>query len=172
MINFERIDWNQQKSQILIGSTFSLKCMKHENKWKRWGKKVLPTLEEKNTWRNLRENDKNLAWNLRPIKKLLKSLKVIEQVKSLRFFKKTLYTIFDWSKNRFDWLKIFFFFFGKTGFKTSVFENYFISYSCILFIKCYALRTFYIKLLCFSKKIDFSRISIDWTCFLIEQNCD
>ena len=31
------------------------------------------------------------------------------------------------------------------------FEMYFISYSCILFIKCYALRSFYIKLLCFSK---------------------
>ena len=39
------------------------KCMKHENKWKRKGKKVLPALEVKNPWRNLRENDKNLALN-------------------------------------------------------------------------------------------------------------
>ena len=54
-----------------------------------------------------------------------------------------------------------FFFLGKIGFKTSVFEKHFISYSCILFIKYYALRTFCIKLLYFSKKIDFSRISID-----------
>ena len=53
------------------------------------------------------------------------------------------------------------FFLGKTGFKTSVFEKDFISYSCILFIKYYALRTFCIKLLYFSKKIDFSRISIE-----------
>ena len=41
--------------------------------------------------------------------------------------------------------------FGKTGFKTSVFEKHFISYSCILFITYYALRSFYIILLCFSK---------------------
>ena len=40
--------------------------------------------------------------------------------------------------------------FGKTRFKTSVFEKHFISYSCILFIKYYALRSFCIKLLCFS----------------------
>ena len=33
----------------------------------------------------------------------------------------------------------------------SVFEKNFISYSCILFIKYYALRSFCIKLLCFSK---------------------
>ena len=45
--------------------------------------------------------------------------------------------------------------FGKTGFKTSVFENHFISYSCILFIKYYAFRSFCIKLLCFSKKLCF-----------------
>ena len=45
--------------------------------------------------------------------------------------------------------------FGKTGFKTSVFEKYFISYSCIIFIKYYALRSFCIKLLCFFKKLFF-----------------
>ena len=45
--------------------------------------------------------------------------------------------------------------FGKIGFKTSVFEKHFISYSCILFIKDYALRSFYRKLLCFFKKLFF-----------------
>ena len=41
--------------------------------------------------------------------------------------------------------------FGKTGFKTCVFEKHFISYSCMWFIKFNALRSFYIILLCFSK---------------------
>ena len=35
--------------------------------------------------------------------------------------------------------------FGRSEFNTSVFEKHFISYSCILFIKYYALRNFYIK---------------------------
>ena len=34
---------------------------------KRKGKKVLPALDDKNPRRNLGENDKNLARNLRPI---------------------------------------------------------------------------------------------------------
>ena len=41
--------------------------------------------------------------------------------------------------------------FGRSGLNTSVFEKHFISYSCILFIKYYALRSFCIKLLCLSK---------------------
>ena len=41
--------------------------MKHKNKCKRKGKKVLPALEEKNLVNNLEENDKNLARSLRPI---------------------------------------------------------------------------------------------------------
>ena len=41
--------------------------------------------------------------------------------------------------------------FGRSGSNKSVFEKHFISYSCIIFIKYYALRSFYIKLLCFSK---------------------
>ena len=45
--------------------------------------------------------------------------------------------------------------FGKTEFKTSVFKKYFISYSSIIFIKYYALRSFCIKLLCFFKKLFF-----------------
>ena len=43
------------------------------------------------------------------------------------------------------------FIFGRFGFNISVFEKHFISYSCILFIKYYALRRICIKLLCFSK---------------------
>ena len=45
--------------------------------------------------------------------------------------------------------------FGKTRFKTSVFEKHFISYSCILFINFNVLRSFCIKLLCFSKNYVF-----------------
>ena len=45
--------------------------------------------------------------------------------------------------------------FGKSRFNTTVFEKHFISYSCILFIKYYALRSFCIKLLCFSKNCIF-----------------
>ena len=41
--------------------------MNNENKLKKKGKKVLLVYEDKNPWRNLGENDKNLAWNLRPI---------------------------------------------------------------------------------------------------------
>ena len=40
--------------------------------------------------------------------------------------------------------------FGRSGQNTSVFEKHFISYSCILFIKYYTLRSLCIKLLCFS----------------------
>ena len=41
--------------------------------------------------------------------------------------------------------------FGRSGFNTSVFEKHFISYSCILFIIYCTLRSFCIKMLCFSK---------------------
>ena len=50
--------------------------------------------------------------------------------------------------------------FGKTGFKTCVLEKHFISYSCILFIKFYTLRSFCINLLCFSKTCFFQ--NFDW----------
>ena len=62
--------------------------------------------------------------------------------------------------------------FGKTRFKTCVFEKHFISYSCILFIKFNALRSFCTKLLWFFKKNFFSKISFDRTYFSINQNCD
>ena len=41
--------------------------------------------------------------------------------------------------------------FGRFGSNSRVFEKLFISNSCILFIKYCALRSFYIKMLCFSK---------------------
>ena len=41
--------------------------------------------------------------------------------------------------------------FGRSGLNSSVFEKLLISYSCILFMKYCALRSFCIKLLCFSK---------------------
>ena len=45
--------------------------------------------------------------------------------------------------------------FGKTGFKTYVFEKHFISYSCILFINLNSLRSFCTKLLWFFKILFF-----------------
>ena len=45
--------------------------------------------------------------------------------------------------------------FGRSWLNTSVFEKHFILYSCILFIKYYALRSFCIKMLYFSKKLIF-----------------
>ena len=41
--------------------------MKHENKCKRKGKKVLPTLKEKNLAKSLEANDKKISLTLRPI---------------------------------------------------------------------------------------------------------
>ena len=43
--------------------------MKHENKCKRKGKKVLPALKEKNVAKILEENDKNLIWTLDRLKR-------------------------------------------------------------------------------------------------------
>ena len=61
---------------------------------------------------------------------------------------------------------------GKTRFKTCVFEKHFISYSCILFIKFNALRSFCTKFALIFQKLVFSRISIDRTYFSINRNCD
>ena len=63
------------------------------------------------------------------------------------------------------------FVFGRSGLNSSIVEKLFISYSCILLIIQCALRSFYIKLLCFSKT-DFSRFSINRTCCSIDQNCN
>ena len=59
--------------------------------------------------------------------------------------------------------------FGRSGLNTSVFEKHFISYSCILFIKYYVLRSFCLKLLCFSKFWFFFRSSIDRVWFSINR---
>ena len=66
--------------------------------------------------------------------------------KFLKFYAKHIWCLREWIEN----LN-----FGKTGFKTCVFEKYFISYSCMWFIKFNALRSFCIILLCFSKKLIF-----------------
>ena len=60
--------------------------------------------------------------------------------------------------------------FGRSRSNSRVFEKNFISYSCILFIKHYALRSFYIKMLCFSN-IWFFQISIDQTCCSTDRKC-
>ena len=74
------------KTPIFIGSKLSPKCMKHENKWKRKGKKVLLALKDKNLWKDLRENNKNLALNPWSNEKREKSFwkfwKSVEHVKS------------------------------------------------------------------------------------------
>ena len=53
--------------------------------------------------------------------------------------------------------------FGRSRLNSSIFEKHFISYSCILFIIQCALRSFCIKMLCFSKKqifLDFRSIEV------------
>ena len=45
--------------------------------------------------------------------------------------------------------------FGRFWLNSSIFEKLLISYSCISFMKHYALRSFCIKLLCFSKNLIF-----------------
>ena len=64
-----------------------------------------------------------------------------------------------------------FFFLEDLGWIQVLFEKILISYSCISFMKYYALRSFYINLLCFSK-VHFSKFLIDRTCFLTDRNCN
>ena len=64
------------------------------------------------------------------------------------------------------------FVFWRYGLNSSVFEKLFISYSCILFIKKCALRSFCIKTLCFSKNYFFSKFSINRTCCSTDWNCN
>ena len=63
--------------------------------------------------------------------------------KFLEFYAKHIWCLREWIEN----LN-----FGKTGFKTCVFEKYFFSYLRMWFIKFNALRSFCIILLCFFKK--------------------
>ena len=79
--------------------------MKHENKCKRKGKSVLQALEEKNLAKRMEENDKKIlirALTDRIERERVWKLfeKMFEHVR-IKCFKK-VYTIFDWSKNRFD----------------------------------------------------------------------
>ena len=60
--------------------------------------------------------------------------------------------------------------FGRSGLNSSVFEKLLISYLCISFMKHYAWRSFYIKMLYFSK-ICFSRFSIDRICCSTDRKC-
>ena len=73
--------------------------MKHENKCKRKGKKVLPALKEKNLAKILEENDKNLARSLRPIEQrenvFLKSLNSEEHVMNKGFKKLSIRFLID-----------------------------------------------------------------------------
>ena len=63
--------------------------------------------------------------------------------KFLEFYAKHIWCLREWIEN----LN-----FGKIGFKTCVFEKYFLSYSRMWFIKFNALRSFCIILLCLKKK--------------------
>ena len=79
--------------------------------------------------------------------------------KFLEFYAKHIWCLREWIEN----LN-----FGKTGFKTCVFEKHFILYSCMWFIKFNALRSFCFILLCFSKIWFFqifnrSNLLLDWS---------
>ena len=68
----------------------------------------IPAYGEKNLARNLEENDKKMAVEPCWVGEREKSLKTFEKCelnKSRSNFKKSLFTIFDWSKISFDWLK-------------------------------------------------------------------
>ena len=60
------------------------------------------------------------------------------------------------------------FVFGRSGLKSRVFEKLFILYLCILFIKHCALKSFYIKMLCFSKILNFQ--IFDWSNLLLDRS--
>ena len=63
--------------------------------------------------------------------------------------------------------------FGRFGLNSSVFEKLYISYSCILFIKHCALRSFCIKMLFFFfQKTVFFRFLIDRTYCSTDRKCD
>ena len=69
------------------------------------GKKVLLVYEDKNPWKNLRQNDKNLDFESGSVKE--REIDPFEKVWIVKNTWKTqvlkiLWTIFDWSKKRFD----------------------------------------------------------------------
>ena len=197
MFNLERKDWNQQKPQFSIGSKITLKCMKkcmkHENKWKMKGKKVLLALEDKNLWKFLRENDKSWldldrlkresqkvfekvwivknTWRKYVFEKLSERFSIDQQIDSidrkLNLINPTVIKhrsnqvdsnqnfnhIFDRSKNKFNWSKIW-----KTQFfeklsnfmqkllKTLNFMNKMHEYKMKCFSKTLVLNPFFPKL--------------------------
>ena len=78
-------------------------CKKYENKWKRRGKSVLPELEDKNPWKFLTENDKNLALNFdqskRERKNFWKSLNSDRTREKLMILKNSERFSIDWKTN-------------------------------------------------------------------------
>ena len=76
---------------------------------KRKGGIVLPVYEDKNLWKFFRENDKKwleLDRSKRESQKVLKKFEIVMNTWKTYDFKKTFWTIFDCSKNKFDQLKI------------------------------------------------------------------
>ena len=111
LINFERKHRKHQKSQNPIGSKFSLKCMKNEIKLKKKGKNSLTSTRRQKSWRKFEgKRQKKLVLSLDRSKRerieLFEKLNSEEHVKNSCFKKKTLWTIFDWSKNKFNRSKI------------------------------------------------------------------
>ena len=71
-----------------------------------------------------------------------------------------------WKNLCFWWLKPLFWSFGL---KTHVSDKLLNSFSCISFMKLFWLSVFCINFCNFSKKNQFSKISIDWICFSTDQ---
>ena len=112
MINFRKRGLKHQKPQFERFQKYPMKCMKnawkHEVKCKRKGIKDLPAYREENLAKNLEENDKKFVGKPCPIRRERKVWKPFWKVslnKSNSDFKKTWFTIFDWSKISFDWSK-------------------------------------------------------------------
>ena len=100
MINFIKRGLIQQKSQNAWVYVWN-----HENKSKRKGIKVLLALGEKNLTKNVVENDKKSSMEPCQVEEREESLKKFKKSRwtsQIWVFLKTLFMMFDWSKNRFD----------------------------------------------------------------------
>ena len=83
--------------------------MKHENKFKRKGKKVLPVYKDKKPCKRFEGKRQKIALTPRPIGEREKSLKIFKKWRAHEkqsLFLKTTNMIFDQSKIRFDWSKM------------------------------------------------------------------
>ena len=83
--------------------------MKHENKFKRKGKKVLPVYKDKKPCKRFEGKRQKIALTPKPIGEREKSLKSFEKWRTREkqsLFLKTTNMIFDQSKIRFDWSKM------------------------------------------------------------------